>query len=847
MNLFADNLSMDPGVAGKTARRWILLPATLLLATLLPGAMLFAQPGDAPKDDSWKHIYRASATKINDLEKTRLEVKFDYAKSWMYGKEWVTLKPHFYPTDSLTLDAKGMDLHEVALFRNGVKKPLKYNYDGNLLSIHLDKTYRKQDSYTVFIDYTSKPNDLKAQGSVAITDAKGLYFINPLGEDKEKPIQIWTQGETESNSAWFPTIDKPDQKTTEDITMTVPAKYVSLSNGLLVSKTLNGDGTRTDHWKMDLPHAPYLFFMGVGDFAIVKDSYKGKEVSYYVEKKYAPVARRIFGLTPEMIAFYSRITGVDFPWPKYSQIVGRDYVSGAMENTTSTLHAEAAQQDARQLTDANNWEDIIAHELFHQWFGDLVTCESWSNITLNESFADYSETMWNEYKYGKDAGDAINLAGLQSYLRQPENADKDLVRFHYADKEDVFDGVSYPKGGRILNMLRNYVGDSAFFASLHLYLSRNKFKSAEAQNLRLAFEEITGQDLNWYWNQWYYGSGHPKLTIDYLYDDAAGKVKVIVNQTQETGKIFKLPIAIDIYNGAMKERHKVWIRDKTDTFSFAYSKHPDLVNVDGDKILLCEKKDNKTLDNFIHQYKYAGLYVDRHEAIDYCALNQDDPKALQLLLTALGDRFYKIRGYTLGKLDLKKEAVKTAVEPILADLAVHEPNPVVRGKAIELLGGYQKTEYKALFMKALHDSSYTVAGSSLEALDAIDSAAAYNAAKELVKQPSKGRLITAISNVLLQAGDASSFDVITGNVEQMPVGQAKFNLLRSYAGMLNKVRDTDKLKKGVDLIVEFQKAVPPAFRGRTDPVINNMLKTMADQKQADGLADQAEYIRSKMK
>ena len=841
MNFFADNFLMNRRRVEKTARRW-----ALLLLVLLPGALLFAQQGAEPKDNTWEHIYRASATKFNDLVNTRLEVKFDYAKSWMYGKAWVTLKPHFYPTDSLTLDAKGMELHEVAISRNGVMKPLKYDYDGNLLLIHLDKTYRKQESYTVFIDYTSKPNDLKAQGSAAITEAKGLYFINPLGADKEKPIQIWTQGETESNSAWFPTIDKPDQKTTEDITMTVPAKYVSLSNGLLVSKHLNGDGTRTDHWKMDLPHAPYLFFMGVGDFAIVKDSYKGKEVSYYVEKKYAPVARRIFGLTPEMIAFYSRITGIDFPWPKYAQIVGRDYVSGAMENTTSTLHAEAAQQDARQLTDGNAWEDIIAHELFHQWFGDLVTCESWSNITLNESFADYSETMWNEYKYGKDAGDAINLAGLQNYLRQPENATKDLVRFHYADKEDVFDGVSYPKGGRILNMLRNYVGDSAFFASLHLYLTTHKFKSAEAQDLRLAFEEITGQDLNWYWNQWYYGSGHPKLTIDYRYDDAAGMVKVIVDQTQETGKVFKLPVAIDIYNGPMKERHKVWIQDKTDTFSFSYTKHPDLVNVDGDKILLCEKIDNKTLDNFIHQYKYAGLFVDRHEAIDFCAQHQDDPKALELLKTALGDRFYKIRGYTLGKLDMRNEAVKTAVEPILAEMAVHEPNSIGRAKAIELLGIYRKNGYKGLFMKNLHDSSYTVAGSSLEALDGIDSAAAYEAAKELVKQPAKGSLMTAISTVLIQSGDASSFDIVTENVEQMPVGQAKLNLLRSYAGMLAKVRDMDKLKKGVDLIVEFKGAVPAGFRGQIDPIIDNLLKGIADQKQADGLADQAEYIRGKL-
>ena len=296
---------------------------------------------------------------INDLVHTKLDVRFDYSKSYLYGKAWITLKPHFYPTDSLTLDAKGMDIKEVSLIKGNQHTPLKYNYDGSTLRIHLDKTYRYTENYTIYIDYTSKPNELKAQGSAAITDAKGLYFINPLGTDKDKPTQIWTQGETESNSAWFPTIDKPDQKCTEEISMTVPAKYVTLSNGKLVSQVKNADGTRTDNWKMDLPHSPYLFFMGVGDYAIIQDSYKGKEVNYYVEKEYAPVARQIFGLTPEMMAFYSRILGVEYPWVKYSQMTARDYVSGAMENTTATLHTDALQQDARQLTDGNKYEEYV--------------------------------------------------------------------------------------------------------------------------------------------------------------------------------------------------------------------------------------------------------------------------------------------------------------------------------------------------------------------------------------------------------------------------------------------------------------------------------------------------------
>ena len=491
-----------------------------------------------------------------------------------------------------------MEFRKVAILKGTQQIPLKYEYDDFLLKIKLDKPYRSNESYTIFIDYTAKPDEFEAKyAEGALLGIKGMYFINPKGEEKGKPTQIWTQGETESSSAWFPTIDKTNQRTTQELTVTVNNKYVTLSNGKLVSQKKNADGTRSDYWKMDLPHAPYLFFLGVGEYAVVKDTWKGKEVNYYVEPEYASVAKRIFGNTPEMMSFFSKITGVEYPWVKYSQITGRDYVAGAMENTTATIHQETAQQDARQLVDGNFWESTIAHELFHQWFGDYVTTESWSNLTLNESFADYSQTLWEEYKYGKDAGDAENFQGMQGYLQSGSDT-KDLVRFYYSNKEDMFDAVSYQKGGRILHMLRNYVGDSAFFKSMNNYLTTNKFKAAEAHHLRLAFEEVTGRDLNWYFNQWYFGSGHPSVTIDYEYNDAAGKVNVIIKQTQKTGKLFKLPLAIDIYNGTNKVRHSVWAKNAVDTFTFNYTKRPELVNVDGDKVTLWLKRDNKTLENY---------------------------------------------------------------------------------------------------------------------------------------------------------------------------------------------------------------------------------------------------------
>src|SRR6516162_2790352 len=206
------------------------------------------------KEDAWKKIYRASATKINDLVNTKLDARFDYSKSYMYGKVWITLKPHFYPTDSLSLDAKGMEIHKVALVRGNAEKTLQYKYDGANLRIDLDKTYKRDQTYTVFIDYTAKPNEYKVHGSAAITDAKGLYFINPHGTEKNKPIQIWTQGETEGTSVWCPTIDRPNQKSTEEFILTVPAKYVTLSNGKLTAQKNNSDGTRTDTWVMDLPN-----------------------------------------------------------------------------------------------------------------------------------------------------------------------------------------------------------------------------------------------------------------------------------------------------------------------------------------------------------------------------------------------------------------------------------------------------------------------------------------------------------------------------------------------------------------------------------------------------------------
>jgi aminopeptidase N len=811
-----------------------------LITTLTLACLVQIHAQQTQTTPAWRNIYRATPTKVNALVHQKLDAKFDYNNSWLIGKTWITLKPHFYPTDSLTLDAKGMQINQVAIVKNGSNVPLKYMYnDKNNLYINLDRTYKANETYTIYIDYIAKPNDYQAVGSAAITDAKGLYFINPKGEEKDKPTQIWTQGETEATSVYIPTIDKTNQKTTQEFVLTVPSKYVTLSNGKLASQKTNGDGTRTDTWKMELPHAPYLFFIGVGDWAIVRDSYKGKEVNYYVEKEYAPVAKKIFGYTPEMMGFFSKLLGVEYPWVKYSQIVGRDYVSGAMENTTATLHQESAQQNARELVDGNDWEDVISHELFHQWFGDLVTTESWSNLTVNESFADYSEYLWREYKHGKDAAYDAAFTAMNNYLSRGTEASKDLVRFYYRDKEDMFDLVSYQKGGRILNMLRNYLGDSAFFKGLNVYLNENKFSSGEAHQLRLAMEKVSGRDLNWFFNQWYFGSGHPRLTITNSYDAGKQQNMMIVRQTQAGDKIFKLPVAVDVYSSAGKSRQNIWIENKTDTFYFNAASKPLLVNFDADKVILATKNDSlKTLDEYAYQFSHATNFIDRMQALNFASSRTSEAAAYKLFADALNDPYYKIRLAAIQKFG--ELTLTPAVLSKIESMAVNDPNRPVRATAIALLGQQKNAKYLDLFVRSTRDSSYSVAGRALTALVQLDPKRALQLVPEL-KKDAKGLLESAIENAEVLTKTDADFEEMYKDFTSGGL-QKQFGNFQTFITYLSVINNTDNFKKGVDALVKFRNAVMnfvPAFK-------DTFAKQMQELK-SKKTGDQAAYIDQALK
>lgn len=665
-------------------------------------------------------VCRASHTKWTDLKHTKLKVNFDFDKEQMNGEEWLTASPYFYPSDSLVLNAKSMLIHEVALDKGGSKQPLKYEYQKDILKINLDKTYSRNQEYTVYIKYTAKPNEVKQEGSAAINDAKGLYFVNAKKQDPEKPVQIWTQGETESSSAWFPTIDKPNQKTTQEIYMTVPDEYVTLSNGLLKESKKENNGQRTDHWVMNKKHAPYLFFMGVGEYAVVKDQWNGTPVDYYVEKAYEPYAKGIFGNTPAMMDFYSKKLNYPYPWAKYSQMTAREYVSGAMENTTATLHDDSAQQTAEDLKDENKWEATIAHELFHHWFGDLVTAESWSNLTVNESFANYSEYLWFEHQYGKDDAEYHKLTDIGRYLHDPEDYTKNLVRYNYASREDVFDLVSYNKGGSILHMLRNYLGDEAFFGGMTEYLKSNEYGTGEAHQIRLAMEKVSGKDLNWFFNQWYFSNGHPKISYTSHFEPVKKEVTISINQNQTP--LFEFPLTLDVFENGKASRKMVWVNAKSkNNFTFPATKNPEFVNLNPDGVLVADITQSKTAENYLAQYQNTKEFYGRYQAVSAVVdMGQKNDVAIKTLVAALKDPYFRVREKAISGLDLSNSSVAKQALSEVEKLATQDPKTLVQAAALMALGKLNQPKYLVVFENAMKTPSTAVKGAALAGIASLE-------------------------------------------------------------------------------------------------------------------------------
>ncbi len=734
--------------------------------------------------------YNPSFSRTQDLIHTKLDLKFNWEKQQVIGNAFLTLRPFFYPTDVLTLDAKGFKIHKVAL--NG--KELKYDYNGLQLNIELGKLYEAGSEYIVNIQYDAFPTKTETHTGEAILSDQGLFFINPDGTEGNKPKQIWTQGETENNSKWFPTIDKPNERCTQELTLTVEDKYKTLSNGLLISSKKNSDGTRTDYWKMDQPHAPYLFMLAVGDFAKVTEQWRGIDIDYYVEPEYEADAKAIFSNTLEMLDFFSDFTGVDYPWQKYAQIIVRDYVSGAMENTTGVIFGEFVQKNKRELIDNHN-ERIVAHEMIHHWFGDLVTCESWANLTMNEGFANYGEYLWFEHKYGKDEADHHMMGEMNGYIQSSKEGMHPLIHFSYDDKELMFDAHSYNKGGLVLHMLRNYIGDKAFKASLKKYLTDNAYTAVEAHDLRLAVEDVTGQDMNWFFNQWYFSAGHPILEITHDYDAISKEaiVKIEQKQSPELGPaIFQLPITVDIYTGTgQPRRENIMMTERKQTFRFAAGQKPELVNVDAENVLLAEKIEKKSNAEFAFEYKNAGKFKDRIEGLAGLAKTSSTEKD-EIIKAALSDKHWSIRSEAVQGSTLTDAGALATLE----SLAVNDPHSQVRAMALRKLAGTGDKKYVDIAKKVVsNEQSYRVIGAGLEVIRDLDPAQALEYARKLENEKN-GNIINTIGGIYAQTGDVKYLSFFENGFDKVD-GYDALSFFENYVA-LNKRAEDSVASKSLD-------------------------------------------------
>ncbi|SFT89611.1 aminopeptidase N [Lishizhenia tianjinensis] len=722
-------------------------------------------------------VYHASETQHVNLIHTELEVAFDWENSALKGKEKLVFTPHYRPISELVLDAKSMAFETISM----KGETLHYTYDGLVLKITLPGSFTRKDTLAINIVYTAFPEELEAEGSAAITEAKGLYFINPKKEQGGRMPQLWTQGETEASSAWFPTVDTPNQKHAQDIYITVEPNSMALSNGALIDIQKSEDAW-VYHWKQELEHAPYLSMMAVGNFVEIKDSVRlasGRilPLSYYVEPEWQGEAKQIFGNTGEMIQHFSKLLGVEFPWDKYSQIIVRNFVSGAMENTSAVVFGDFVYRTEAEALDKNS-DDIIAHELFHHWFGDLLTCESWSNLPLNESFANYSQYLWDEFKYGKEeAAYNAQQEAFGFYNSAAFAGHHNMIWFDYENKEDMFDGHSYNKGGRILHMLRTYLGDDLFFDAIKYYLEENSYQSVEIHNLRLAFEKVSGEDLNWFFNQWFLDDYVPNLIVNHEVKDSVLKVKIHQNQNLMKAPLYQLPLKFMVYTSKGNYTYNIRIEDEYEVFEFPLDGSLENFILDGDNSLLAEVSTDKPDAFFVNQYHQRENYLDRYEVLQ--AVKESSSEALKnIVLEALNDPFWAVRYEALtmvGKLN--KDQRKKALN-IIAELALKDAKPQVRQRALHLLRYKEKkSKLQALCVQLLkEDASWLVKGEALSVLGGLQPKLALEWAAKFEKEQANSILI-ALSDLYAEIGEKEQLNFFTSHLNTNTMNDGTYSAM----------------------------------------------------------------------
>jgi len=705
-----------------------------------------------------------------DMENIKLELRFDWEREQALGTETITLSPLVSDLRRVDLDAANMTFNSVKL-ASGI--PLKFENDGpqEKLAITLDRAYQPNDTLNIVIDYHTN-GVTTARGIAGF--GRGLSFIKPNPDDPTRPRQIWSQGETEYNHYWFACYDHPNDFTTTEIIVTVEKPLMVISNGKLLSTKDNKDNTRTFDWKIEQPHATYLTSIVVGEYVAVEGNYADIPVISYVYPNELAEGRVTTARLPRMVQFFSEKTGVKYPYAKYSQTMTRDF-GGGMENISATTQTDNMIHDARTELDQTS-DSLQSHELAHQWFGDYVTCRSWADIWLNESFATYFQAMWDEHNLGHDDFLYRDVkANQDTYYRDwARGFRRPIFTEIYAYPEAVFDYYAYPRGGAVLHMLRTALGEDNWWRAINHYLTKYAHQPVSTEQFRIAIEEATGQSMDWFFDEWLYKMGHPVFRITQSYDPSAKTLTLKVRQEQKPdpnyaypqATFFQTPVEIEIGTASGTRVERVMIEPKEEqSFSFQLGAAPQLVNFDYGDTLIKELHFDKSTEALLYQLTRDEDVMGRMWALGQLSERRKDKSTpdsekeliLKSIASLLGqDKFWAMRLEAAASLpDAPGDLVRNA---LLA--ATKDRNPRVRARAIQALGALKDPSLADVFQQSLGDESYAVTRAAAEALGQTKNAASYDALMKLLETSSwRDNIRVAGLNGLAALGDKRSLDI----------------------------------------------------------------------------------------
>src|SRR5579862_3874861 len=498
----------------------------------------------------------------------KLNITVDVRGKTCGGTSNITLVPLRPNLDTVRIGAGDMKISGVTMG----KSALQYRTQDETLLVALAKPGRLTDTMTLAIAYSvSSPK-------------KGMYFTSPDSGYPERQWQAWTQGECEDNHFWFPCYDYLTDKFTSEMIATVDDKFVAISNGLLIdTKADPKHHTKTYHWKESKPHSSYLVSLIVGNYVGVKDSWKNISVTSYVYPFQKDIAKYSFGKTPKMIGLFSDKIGVSYPWEKFAQTVVQDFIFGGEENVTAVTLNDGTIHDARADLDRNS-DGLVSHELAHMWWGDLLTCRSWRHAWLNEGFATYFEMLFTQYDKGQD--DYLKeVQNNQNSILTTDNGEhrRATVSSTYNEPIELFGNRIYDKGGVILHMLRTYLGEELFWKSINHYATKFSYQNVETNDFKVAIEEATGENLDWFFNQWVYKPGYPEFTVAERYDADTKLVHLTVQQVQKRDSLtglFICPLDVQVWVHDKPEIHRITCSKDSEEFTFSADEKPALVIFD---------------------------------------------------------------------------------------------------------------------------------------------------------------------------------------------------------------------------------------------------------------------------